>query len=62
MYDPVAAAEVGYLDKAVAIDALMDSAMATARNMLELDGEAFASTKQRMRQPTVDRIRKSMAA
>ena len=40
----------------------MANAMATARDMLTLDGEAFASTKQRMRQPTVDRIRASMAA
>lgn len=62
LYDPVAAAEAGYLDKAVSLDALMANAMATARDMLTLDGEAFASTKQRMRQPTVDRIRASMAA
>ena len=62
LYDPVAAAGVGYLDKAVSKDAVMENAMATARTMMELDGEAFASTKRRMRQPTVDRIHASMAA
>lgn len=62
LYDADGAAAAGYLDEAVEPEALMDRAMAVARNMLELDGPAFAATKQRMRQPTADRIRASMAA
>lgn len=60
LYDPVGAAEAGYLDRAVAPEAVMDNAMGTARAMLDLDAEAFAETKTRMRQPTADRIRASM--
>jgi enoyl-CoA hydratase len=62
LYDADGAAAAGYLDEAVEADALMDRAQAVARNMLDLDGAAFAATKQRMRQPTADRIRASMAA
>lgn len=62
LYDADGAAAVGYLDEAVEMDALMETAMSEARNMLELDAAAFAATKQRMRQPTADRIRASMVA
>lgn len=62
LYDPDGAAVAGYLDQAVEADALMETALGVARDMLELDAAAFAATKQRMRQPTVDRIRASMAA
>ncbi len=61
LYDPDEAAAAGYLDMAVEADDLMATAQQTARDMLELDSAAFASTKQRMRQPTVDRIRASLA-
>lgn len=62
LYDPEGAAQVGYLDGAVEPDALMETAMSMARDMLDLDAAAFASTKQRMRQPTAGRIRASMKA
>lgn len=61
LYDAEEAAEVGYLDEAVDAEVLMETARRTAREMLELDADAFASTKRRMRQPTVDRIRASLA-
>ncbi len=62
LYDPDGAVAVGYLDQAVDGEVLMETALETARDMLDLDGAAFAATKQRMRQPTVDRIRASLAA
>ncbi len=62
LYDPDGAADVGYLDEAVEADALMERTQGVARGMLELGAEAFATTKRQMRQPTVDRIRASMAA
>lgn len=62
LYDPDGAAAAGYLDEAVAAEDLMTRAMAVAGDMLELDAAAFAETKTRMRQPTVDRIRASMVA
>ena len=62
LYDPDGAAKAGYLDEAIEADALMNTALGVAREMLALDADAFAATKQRMRQPTVDRIRASMAA
>ncbi|NKB58821.1 MAG: crotonase/enoyl-CoA hydratase family protein [Alphaproteobacteria bacterium] len=62
LYDAEEAAEVGYLDQAADAGVVMEIAQQTARDMLELDAQAFASTKQRLRQPTVDRIRASLAA
>jgi enoyl-CoA hydratase len=61
LYDPYGAAEAGYLDQAVDHAYLMETAQRIAREMLNLDAEAFAATKQRLRQPTVDRIRASLA-
>ena len=56
LYEPDAAAKVGYLDKAVAAGDLTTEAQAAARAMLGLDPAAFAETKQRMRQPIIDRM------
>lgn len=60
LYDPDSAVQAGYLDEAVESEALMVRAQEAAARMLTLDPAAFASTKQRMRQPTADRIRASM--
>ncbi len=59
---PEFALQFAYLDEAVEADALMERTQGVARGMLELGAEAFATTKRQMRQPTVDRIRASMAA
>lgn len=56
LYPPEEAAVVGYLDKAVAPEALMSEAQAAAKGLLELDPAAFAETKRRMRQPIIDRM------
>lgn len=57
LYTPDAAVGIGYLDKAVAAGVFEDTVMTTARALGELDRTAFATTKQRLRQATVDRIR-----
>ena len=57
LYSPDDAAEAGYLDKAVDPDGF-DAAIAEAiQGLRALDGVAYAATKQRLRQPTLDRLR-----
>jgi len=56
LFDPDAACEVGYLDTAVPIDSLGETVRMRARSLKELDAAAFAETKRRLRQPTLDRI------
>lgn len=61
LYDPEEAAKVGYLDDTAAPEDLDETAMATARRLAALDPDAFAETKRRLRQPTIDRITKATA-
>lgn len=56
LFDPDGAAEVGYLDTAVPIDSLGETVRMRARALAALDAAAFAETKRRLRQPTLDRI------
>lgn len=56
LFDPEAACEVGYLDTAVPIDSLGETVRMRARALAALDAAAFAETKRRLRQPTLDRI------
>ncbi len=56
LYEPTAAAEVGYLDRVVEPEALLEAAAQAAREVLRLDGPAFAETKRRFRSATIDRI------
>lgn len=56
LYSPDDAAAAGYLDEAVDADAF-DAAIATAtQGLLALDATAYAGTKRRLRQPTLDRV------
>ena len=56
LYDPEGAVAVGYLDQAVDAGAF-DIAIADAAEALTaLDQAAYAETKRRLRQPTLDRI------
>ena len=59
LYEPTAAVEVGYLDRVVESEALSVAAGQAAREMLHLDGAAFAETKRRFRSATVDRINRA---
>ena len=55
LYDPERAATVGYLDQAVDAGAF-DLAIADAAALSALDQAAYAETKRRLRQPTLNRI------
>lgn len=56
LYDPAAAIAAGYLDDVAPADDLDARALKAARQLSDLDPGAFAETKRRLRQPTVDRI------
>jgi len=57
LYDPAGAADTGYLDETAPSDAVLARALAKANALADLDAAAFAETKRRLRQPTVDRIK-----
>lgn len=53
-YDAAGAAAVGYLDRVVPLDALVDEAMAEARRLAELRTGAYARTKTNARRGMID--------
>ncbi|MEM9691849.1 MAG: crotonase/enoyl-CoA hydratase family protein [Myxococcota bacterium] len=58
IYDPQAAVDVGYLDRIVTADALLDTARDEAARLAgSLSQKAFAATKLRLREATVKTIR-----
>lgn len=56
IYDPDGARKVGYLDDVVPAASLQQATAARARDLQGLDLAAFAETKRRLRQATVDRL------
>ena len=56
IYAPAEACEAGYLDQAVAADALAETATAAAKALSGLSLKAFAITKKRMREGAIERI------
>lgn len=56
LYNPDDAAKAGYLDTAVDAAAFDAEVARQAQDLLKLDPVAFAKTKQRLRQSTLDRI------
>jgi enoyl-CoA hydratase/carnithine racemase len=56
LFDPDGACEAGYLDTAVPAESLGETVRMRARSLCALDAAAFAETKRRLRQPTVDRM------
>ncbi len=56
LYNPDQAEIAGYLDQAVEADGFDAAIAEAAQGLLALDGAAYAATKKRMRQPTLDRI------
>lgn len=60
LYDPDAAAAIGYLDQVASADDLAKQARAAAAHYATLDGPSFAGTKLNLRQATVDRIRPTL--
>ncbi|HJP35655.1 MAG: crotonase/enoyl-CoA hydratase family protein [Gammaproteobacteria bacterium] len=55
MYDPDAAAKVGYLDEVTEPEALRETALARAEAMAKLDGPAFAASKSALRGEAIRR-------
>lgn len=53
-YDPASAAAVGYLDRVVPADAVVDEAMTEARRLTELRTGAYARTKVNARGPMIE--------
>lgn len=56
LFSPADAAAAGYLDRTAAVPDFDAAVLAAAQTLAELDTEAFAETKRRVRQPTLDRI------
>jgi enoyl-CoA hydratase len=56
LYRPDEAAEIGYLDQVAKAEDFDERVRAAAAALAELDPTAFAETKRRLRQPTLDRI------
>ncbi|MDB4433205.1 crotonase/enoyl-CoA hydratase family protein [bacterium] len=61
IYDPEAAVEVGFLDRVVAAEALLDEARAEAQRLAGLDQKAHYETKLRLRGRAIRRIRESLS-
>jgi len=60
IYAPQDAVDAGYLDRAVAPDALLDEALAEARRYEPLDQRAHHGSKRNLRGATIARIRASL--
>lgn len=56
LFAPDAAVAAGYLDQAVDASGFEAAVLEAAATLSELDSAAFAETKRRVRQPTLDRI------
>ncbi len=54
VYDPAGAAAVGYLDRVVPAESLLDTAMDEARRLSQLRTGAYALTKQNLRGVMID--------
>jgi enoyl-CoA hydratase len=62
VYDPQGAAEVGYLDRVVPVDAVADEAIAEARRLGAYSSRAYAQTKETLRAGTLQRVLEGGAA
>lgn len=60
LYAPREAAEVGWLDRVVPIDDVVDVALAEARQLATLPGEPYALSKLSMRRATIAHVRATM--
>ena len=56
IYEPERAVEVGYLDRVVPADRLVDEAIAEANRLSTFHPGAYARTKEVLRRATVDRV------
>ena len=56
MFSPEDALDAGFVDDVVSAEKLGETALDVARQMVDLDGSAFAATKRGMRGAAIDRI------
>lgn len=56
LYDPKTACDIGYLDEVSPADALRERVVARASAMAELDGPAFAASKDTLRGATIRKV------
>lgn len=62
MYDPDAAAAVGWLDEVVEADVLEARVMAEAERLSERSGKAYALSKKTLHRQTIDYVRSTLDA
>lgn len=60
LYNPEEALDAGYLDRIVAPEALMETAMQTAKSLAELPGDAYAGNKRLVREEVLAEIAGSL--
>lgn len=60
VFDPAGAVTVGYLDRVVGPDSVVATAQAVAAGFLQLDQQAHAATKQRVRAEALGAIREAI--
>lgn len=60
LYAPEDAVDAGFLDRVVAADALLEDAVASARELASLDPQAHHATKRSLRGETLARLRESL--
>jgi enoyl-CoA hydratase/carnithine racemase len=56
VYDPHGAAEIGYLDRVVAVESVAEEAIAEARRLGAYSSGAYAQTKEVLRAGTLRRV------
>ena len=56
IYDAAGACGAGYLDETAPSETFAGHVDACARSLVDIDSAAFAATKRRLRQPTIDRV------
>ena len=61
LYEPHGAVEAGYLDQVVSADALASESLATASQLAELPGGAYAANKRHLRRDALAAMKASLA-
>jgi enoyl-CoA hydratase len=62
IYSPAGAVDAGFLDRVVPASQVVDEALARAKALAEtLDPTAYRATKQNLRGPSMDRLRRSLS-
>ncbi len=60
IYDPAGAVQTGYLDRAIAVDQVLETAKAEAARLGELPKHSYSHTKESVRAPIIQEIRDTL--